>query len=93
MNIKQQAQVTCLVCVLDKSISGKSMAINKINGKLKFLYSKNKLLILDLCRRLCNAPIQASLTMRVQLSTYMLPKKQRNKRQIMENKCIRFCLR
>ena len=33
------------------------------------------------------------LTMRAQLDTQILPKKQEKKIQIMQNKCIRFCLR
>ena len=46
INIKQQAQVTYLGCVLDESVSGEPMAlnvVNRINGKLKLLYRKNKL--------------------------------------------------
>ena len=46
INIKQQAQVTYLGCVLDESVSGEHMAlnvVNQINGKLKLLYRKNKL--------------------------------------------------
>ena len=41
MNIKQQAQLTYLRCVLDESASGEPMTLNvmiKINRKLKFLY-------------------------------------------------------
>ena len=40
MNIKQQAQVTYLECVLDGSMSGEPIAlkvITKINWKLKLL--------------------------------------------------------
>ena len=47
INMKQQVQVTYLGCVLDESMSGEPMALkvtNKINGKLKFLYRKNKFL-------------------------------------------------
>ena len=43
INIKQKAQKTYLGCVLDKSMSGEPMVlkvVNKINGKLKFLYRK-----------------------------------------------------
>ena len=42
-------------------MSGESVAlkvINKINSRLKFLHSKNKLLTPALCRLLCNALIQ-----------------------------------
>ena len=48
INIKQHLEVTCLGCVLDEMMSGESMAlkvINKINGKLKFLYGKNRFLV------------------------------------------------
>ena len=47
INIKQQAQVTHLGCVLGESMSGEPMAlkvVNKINANLKFLYRKNKFL-------------------------------------------------
>ena len=43
--IKQHSQVTYLWCMLDKTMLGEPMAlkvINKINGKLKFLYRKNR---------------------------------------------------
>ena len=43
INIKQQAQVTYLGCAFDESMSCEPMAlkVNKINEKLKLLYSKN----------------------------------------------------
>ena len=44
INIKQQAQVTYLGCVLGESMSGEPMALkvlNKINEKL-FFYRKNR---------------------------------------------------
>ena len=47
INIKQHSEVTYLGCVLDETMSGEPMAlkvINKINGKLKFLYGKNRFL-------------------------------------------------
>ena len=43
IDIKQQAQVTYLRCILDESMSGEPMAlkaINKLNVKLRFLYKK-----------------------------------------------------
>ena len=61
INIKQQAQVTYFGCVLDESMSGEPMAlrvVNKINGKQKFLYGKNKFLTPELRRMLCSALIQ-----------------------------------
>ena len=47
INIKQHSKVTCLGCVLDETMSGEPMAlnvINKINGKLEFLYRKKRFL-------------------------------------------------
>ena len=61
INIKQQAQATYLGCVLDESISGETMTlkiINKIKGKLKLLYKKNKFLTSELRRMLCSTLIQ-----------------------------------
>ena len=61
INIKQLSEVTYLGCVLEKTMSGEPMAlkvINKINGKLKFLYRKNRFLSPERRRMLCNALIQ-----------------------------------
>ena len=47
INIKQFLEVTYLGCVLDETMLGEPMplkVINKINGKLKFLYEKNRFL-------------------------------------------------
>ena len=47
INTKQNSEVTYLVCVPDETMSGEPMilkVINKINGKLKFLYRKNRFL-------------------------------------------------
>ena len=47
IKIKQYSKVTCLGCELDESLSGVAVAlkvINKINGRLKFLYRKNRCL-------------------------------------------------
>ena len=61
INIKQNSKVTYLGCVLEETMSGEFMtlkAINKINGKLKFLYRKNRFLSPELRRMLCSALIQ-----------------------------------
>ena len=61
IKIKQHSQVTYLGCVLDETLCGEPMvlkALNKINGKLKFLYCKNKFLTPTLRRMLYNAIIQ-----------------------------------
>ena len=60
INIKQHSEETCLGCVLDETMSGEPMAlkvINKINGKLKLPYKKNRLLSPELRRMLCNGLI------------------------------------
>ena len=47
--------------MLQKTMSGEPVSlkiVNKINGKLKFLYRKNRFLRLELRRMLCNALIQ-----------------------------------
>ena len=47
INVKQHLQVTYLGCMLDKTLFCEPVAlkvINKINGKLKFLYRKNRYL-------------------------------------------------
>ena len=47
IKIKQHSEVIYLGCVLDQTMSGEPIAlkvINKVNGKLKFLYRKNRFL-------------------------------------------------
>ena len=61
IQIKQDSKVTYLVCVLDEDLSGESMAtkvMGKINGRIKFLYRKNRFLDSSLHRLLCNALVQ-----------------------------------
>ena len=61
IKIKQCSKVTYLGCELDKSLSGEAMSlkvINKINGKIKFIYGKNRYLTPCLKRFLCNALIR-----------------------------------
>ena len=56
VKIKQYSKVTYLGCELDDSLSGEAMAlkvINKINGRLKFMYRKNRYLTPYLERLLC----------------------------------------
>ena len=64
MKIKPHLQVTYLDCVLDETLPGGPMALkalNKINGKLKLLYRKNKFLTPALRRMLRNVLIQPYL--------------------------------
>ena len=96
INIKQHSEVTYLGCVLDLSMSGEPMAlkvINKINGKLKFLYRKNRFLSLELRRMPCNALIQPHFDYACPAWYPNFTEKTKKKIQIMQNKCIRFCLR
>ena len=61
IKIKQHSKVTYLGCVLDNDLSGESMAtkvLGLINGRLKFLYRKQRFLTDPLRRLLCNALIQ-----------------------------------
>ena len=61
IKIKQHSQVTYLGCVLDETLCGEPMALkalNKISGKLKSLYRKNKFITPKLRRMLCNTIIQ-----------------------------------
>ena len=59
--IKQHTKVTYLGCIFDNDLSGESMVtkvLSLINGRLKFLYRKQKFLTYSLRRLLCNALIQ-----------------------------------
>ena len=61
IKIKEHSQVTYLGCVLDETLCWEPMALkalNKISGKLKSLYRKNKFITLKLRRMLCNSIIQ-----------------------------------
>ena len=83
IHIKQYHTVTYLGCLLDETLSGESMAfkvINKINSRVRFPYRKNRFFSPPLRRLLCN-------------SWYPnLNKRLKSKLQILQNKCIRFCL-
>ena len=66
-------------------------ALNKINGKLKFLYRKNKFLTQTLCRMLCNAIIQPYFDYACSAWYAKLNGKLKKKIGIAQNNCIRFC--
>ena len=77
IKIKQHSKVTYLGCMLDSNLSEESMAIKVlglINGRLKFLYWKQRFLTYPLCRLLCNAFIQPTMIMLVLLGTPHLVK-------------------
>ena len=64
----------------------------KVTSKLKFLYRKNRFLSKDLRRLLCNALIQPHFDYACAAWYPNLNKKYKNKLQVLQNKCIRFCL-
>ena len=95
IEIKQYSKVSYLGCILDETLSGESMClkvIEKINAKLRFLYRKNKYLTPALRRMLCNAIIQPHFDYACLTWYTSLTKALQNKIQIVQNKCIRFCL-
>ena len=68
--------------------------VSKINGKLKFHYRINKFLKRELRRMLCNALIQPHFDYAYATWYPNLDKKKTKKKiQIMQNRCIRFCLK
>ena len=96
IQIKQYSKVTYLGCRLDETMSGESMAlkvINKINSRLKFLHRKNKFLTPALRRLLCSALIQPHFDYASSAWYLNLTQKLKNKIQITQNKCIRYCLK
>ena len=61
--------------------------------KLKFIYRKNKFLTPTLRRILCNAIIQPNFDYNCSTWYPDLNKKLKKKIQIVQNKCIQFCLK
>ena len=66
--------------------------ISKINCRLRFLYKKNRFLSLRLRRLLCNALIQPHFDYACSAWYPNLNNRLKLKLQILQNKCIRFCL-
>ena len=64
-----------------------------INGRLKFLYRKQKFLTYSLDRLLCNALIQPHYHYACSAWYPSLNKRLLKKIQILQNKCIRYCLK
>ena len=96
ITINQYDKVTYLGCILDETLSGEAMALNvlsKINKKLKFLYRKNDFLTPLLRRMLCNSLIQPHFDYACSAWYPNLNKGIKEKLQITQNKCIRFCLK
>ena len=68
-------------------------SLKKINAKLQFLYRQNEFLNPKLCRLLCNSLIQPHFEYACVSWYPLISKKIRNKIQVTQNKCIRFCLK
>ena len=88
-------EVTYLGCVIDETMSGVPMAlqvINKINGKLKFLYRKNNFYAQNVKECSTTCLFCHILITHVQTGTITLLKKMKKKIQIMQTRSIRFCL-
>ena len=95
IQIKQHSKVTYLGCILDEDLSGDSMAtkvIGMINGRITFLYRKNKFLNSTLRRLLCNALIQPHFDYACSALYPNLTQNLNKKLQTTQNKCIRFYL-
>ena len=91
----QQSTVEYLGCILDSTLSGEDMALKvleKVNGRLKFLYRQGKYLNPRLRRMLCNTLIQPHFDYASSAWYPNLCKGLKGKLQIVQNKCIRFCL-
>ena len=67
--------------------------LSLINGRLKFLYRKQKFLTYSLRRLLCNALIQPHYDYAYSAWYPSLNKRLLKKKQISQNKCIRYCLK
>ena len=64
-----------------------------VNGRLKFLYRKQRFLTFSLRRLLCNALIQPHYDYSCSAWYPSLSKRLLKKIQISQNKCIRYCLK
>ena len=94
--IKRNSQVTSLGCAMDETMTGEPttlIVINKINGKLKCFYRKNSFLTAGLRKMLCNALMQPHFDYACSAWYPNLNAKLKKKLQIIQNKCIRFCLK
>ena len=84
MEIKQYHTVTYLGGALDEHLSGETMTLKVI--------SKNRFLLQPLCRRLCNALIQHHFDYACSACYPNLNNRLKSKLQILQDKCICFCL-
>ena len=66
--------------------------ISKISCRLSFLYRKNRFLLQPLCRLLCFALVQPHFDYACSAWYPNLNNRLKSKLQILQNKCIHFCL-
>ena len=95
LRIQQYSSVTYLYRILDEAMTGEVIALfvtKKKNSELKFLCRKELFLSKFLRRMLCNAIIQPHFDYACTSWYVNLSKKLKNKLQVTQNKCIRFCL-
>ena len=95
IQIKQYYTVTYLGCTLDGILSGEIMAlkvISKINCRRWFLYRKNRFLSQPLHILLSNVLMQPHFDYACTAWYPNLNNRLKSKLQILQNKCIRFCL-
>ena len=95
ITLKQHSCVEYLGCLLDNTLTGKDMAekvLEKVNGRLRFLYRQSKFLNKRLRRMLCNTLIQPHFDYASSAWYPNLSKGLKTKLQTAQNKCIRFCL-
>ena len=95
IEIKQYSNVSYLGCILEDTLSGENMAlkiVKKVNSRIRFLYRKGKFLSPPLRRMLCNALIHPHYDYAYLVWYSKLTQALKNKIQVMQNKCLRFCL-
>ena len=95
IEIKQHSCVSYLGCLLNQTLSGENVAlqgINKTNARLRFLYRNNRFLTQNLRRLLCNVLIQLHFDYASSAWFPNLTEKIKKKIQVVQNKCVRFCL-
>ena len=96
IEIKKHQKMSYLGLLLDETLSGMDMALKtiwKINNRLKFLRRKDQYLNYKLRRLLCNALIPPHFDCACCSWYSNLNKKFKDKLQVLQNKCIRFCPR
>ena len=95
IGIKQHAKVKYLVCILDESLSGESIALNvidKVNSRLRFLHRQNRFFTSPLHKLSCNALIQPLFDCACTAWFPNFSKELGFRLQAAQNKCMRFCL-